>query len=85
MQKSVLLDCETQIERLLANTFENYKSLDEESPSGIRDIFGPIQEVAAPALGPAVKVYCLLHDILSPDGQTMLRSYLKVCPFFSLK
>lgn len=78
LQKSILLDCETQIESLLANVFENYKSLDEESPTGIRDLFGPIQESAAPALAPAVQVYTLLHDILTLDAQTMLRNYLQV-------
>lgn len=81
MQKSILLDCETQIESLLANVFENYKSLDEDSPTGIRDFFGPIEESAAPALAPAVQVYGLLHDILSPDAQSMLRSYLQVLIF----
>ncbi|EOX93622.1 Uncharacterized protein TCM_002512 isoform 1 [Theobroma cacao] len=76
-EKSILLDCETQIESLLANAFENYKSLDEKSPTGLADLFGPTQETAAPALAPAVKVYTLLHDILSPDAQTMLRNYLQ--------
>lgn len=79
LQKTILLDCETQIESLLANVFENYKSLDEESPTGIKDLFGPIQESAAPALAPAVQVYTLLHDILTLEAQTMLRNYLQVC------
>lgn len=76
-EKSILLDCETQIESLLANVFENYKSLDENSPTGLADIFGPMQESAAPALSPAVQVYALLHDILSQDAQIMLRNYLQ--------
>ncbi|KAK8517885.1 hypothetical protein V6N13_128043 [Hibiscus sabdariffa] len=76
-EKSILLGCETQIESLLANAFENYKSLDEKSPTGLADLFGPTQETAAPALAPAVQVYTLLHDILSPDAQTMLRNYLQ--------
>ncbi|XP_037494185.1 uncharacterized protein LOC105643473 [Jatropha curcas] len=76
-EKSLLLDCETQIESLLANVFENYKSLDENSPTGLADLFGPVQESAAPALAPAVEVYILLHDILSQDAQTMLRNYLQ--------
>lgn len=78
LQKNLLLDCETQIESLLANVFENYKSLDEDSPTGLADLFGPMQESAAPALAPAVQVYTLLHDILSLDAQTMLRNYLQV-------
>ncbi|XWS75937.1 hypothetical protein CRYUN_Cryun01aG0134500 [Craigia yunnanensis] len=76
-EKSILLDCETQIESLLANAFENYKSLDEKSPTGLGDLFGPTQETAASALAPAVQVYTLIHDILSPDAQTMLRNYLQ--------
>ncbi|KAJ8748210.1 hypothetical protein K2173_000618 [Erythroxylum novogranatense] len=76
-EKSLLIDSETQIESLLACVFENYKSLDENSPSGLADPFGPIQESAAPALASAVKVYSLLHDILSQDAQNMLRNYLQ--------
>lgn len=78
LQKSLLLDCETQIESLLANVFENYKALDENSPTGLADLFGPVQDSAAPALAPAVEVYTFLHDILSQDAQTMLRNYLQV-------
>ncbi|WCJ37293.1 hypothetical protein M5689_018443 [Euphorbia peplus] len=77
-EKSLLLDCETQIESLLANVFENYKSLDDNSLTGLADIFGPVQESAAPALAPAVEVFILLHDILSQDAQTMLRNYLQI-------
>ncbi|XP_050204995.1 uncharacterized protein LOC126655039 [Mercurialis annua] len=76
-EKTLLLDCETQIESLLANVFENYKSLDETSPTGLANLFGPIEESTAPALAPAVEVYTLLHDILSQDAQTMLRNYLQ--------
>ncbi|CAL5406118.1 unnamed protein product [Camellia sinensis] len=76
-EKSILLDCETQVESLLATVFENYKSLDENSPSGLTDIFGSIPEVAAPALAPSVQVYTLLHDILIQDAQTVLRNYLQ--------
>lgn len=78
LQKSIFLDCETRIESLLAQVFENYKSLDENSPTGLADLFNPMQESAAPSLGEAVKVYTLLHDILSQDAQTMLRNYLQV-------
>ncbi|KAJ0052673.1 hypothetical protein Pint_01782 [Pistacia integerrima] len=73
----MLLDCETQIESLLQNVFENYKSLDENSPTGLADLLGPTQESVAPALASAVQVYCLLHDVLSQDAQTMLRNYLQ--------
>lgn len=78
LQKSIFLDCETRIESLLAQVFENYKSLDENSTTGLADLFNPMQESAAPALSEAVKVYTLLHDILSQDAQTMLRNYLQV-------
>lgn len=74
----MLLDCETQIESLLENVFQNYKSLDENSPTGLADFFVPPKASVAPALAPAVQVYTLLHDILSQDAQTMLRNYLQV-------
>lgn len=77
-QRSILLDCETQIERLLATVFENYKSLDENSPTGLTDHFGPASDSAAPALHPALQVYSSLHDILSTDAQTILQNYLQV-------
>ncbi|KAF7140396.1 hypothetical protein RHSIM_Rhsim06G0182800 [Rhododendron simsii] len=76
-EKSILLDCETQVESLLETVFENYKSLDENSPTGLADTFGFTPEVAAPALAPAVQVFILLHDILSQDAQSMLRNYLQ--------
>lgn len=77
-QRSILLDCETQIERLLATVFENYKSLDENSPTGLTDHFGLASHSAAPALHPALQVYSILHDILSSDAQTILQNYLQV-------
>ncbi|KAB2613417.1 hypothetical protein D8674_035733 [Pyrus ussuriensis x Pyrus communis] len=76
-EKSILLDCENQIESLLANVFENYKSLDEGSPTGFTSSFGPTPDSAAPALAPSVQVYMILHDILTLDAQTMLRNYLE--------
>lgn len=72
------MDCETQIENLLATAFENYKSLDEKSPTGLADVLGPTQEITTPALAPAVEIYILLHDILSPDAQNTLRNYFQV-------
>ncbi|GMG98847.1 hypothetical protein Nepgr_000687 [Nepenthes gracilis] len=76
-EKSILLDCETQVESLLANVFENYKSLDELSPNGLSDMLTPIPERAPLALAPAVQIYTLLHDILTPDAQIVLQNYLQ--------
>ncbi|KAL6330362.1 hypothetical protein AAG906_040290 [Vitis piasezkii] len=76
-EKSILLDCETQVESLLANVFENYKSLDENSPAGLAELFDPTPESAAPALAPAVQIFILLHDILAQEAQTMLRNYFQ--------
>lgn len=58
--------------------FENYKSLDESSPSGIIEVFRPSTGSPAPALLPAVKLYTLLNDILSPEAQLKLCSYFQV-------
>ncbi|XP_052197461.1 uncharacterized protein LOC127804619 isoform X2 [Diospyros lotus] len=65
-----------QVERILALVFENYKSLDESSQLGIIDAFSPATGLAAPALEPALKLYNLLHDILSSEAQ------LKLCRYF---
>lgn len=67
------------MESLLALAFQNYKSLDDNSSTGLSDILSPIPETAAPALAPAVQLYTIIHDILSPDGQALLTSYLQVC------
>ncbi|KAL3838634.1 hypothetical protein ACJIZ3_023225 [Penstemon smallii] len=66
-----------EIEQILTLVFENYKSLDEQSPSGIVDVFGPATGAAAPALDPALKLYKLLHDILSPEIQSKLCRYFQ--------
>ncbi|CAA6670133.1 unnamed protein product [Spirodela intermedia] len=63
-EKSLLLECEAQVENLLATTFKNYKSLDDLSPTGLADT--------------SVQLYTLLHDILSQEGQSMLRKYLQM-------
>ncbi|KAK3010058.1 hypothetical protein RJ639_012648 [Escallonia herrerae] len=76
-EKSILLNCEAQVSSLLANVFENYKSLDENSAAGLADILDPIPQAAGPALAPAVQVFTLLHDILSQDAQIVLRNYLQ--------
>ncbi|XP_042440152.1 uncharacterized protein LOC122025406 isoform X2 [Zingiber officinale] len=77
-ERSILLDCEDQINNLLTTTFENYKSLDELSPTGLSDTFGIILVSAAPALLPAVQIFTLLHDILSQEAQNILRNYLQI-------
>lgn len=82
VQKVILVDCEDQIKKLLRETFENYKSLNEFSLTGLTDSFGPIVDSAAPALGPAVRLFGLLHDVLSPAGQDLLRNYLQASPCF---
>lgn len=71
-ENRILGEVEDQIEQILALVFENYKSLDESLPSGIIDVFRPASGHAAPALQPAVKLYTLLHDILSPEAQNKL-------------
>ncbi|RAL51189.1 hypothetical protein DM860_018215 [Cuscuta australis] len=76
-EKTILLDCETRVESLLADVFQNYKTLDESSPTGLADISSPIADTAAPALAPAVQIYTLLHDVLAQDSQTLLKNYLQ--------
>ncbi|KAH0450822.1 hypothetical protein IEQ34_021514 [Dendrobium chrysotoxum] len=76
-ERSILFDCEDQIKNLLATTFQNYKSLDENSSTGLANFFGPTPETASPALTPAIKLFSLLHDILSQEGQNTLRNYFK--------
>ncbi|XP_024028571.1 uncharacterized protein LOC21391910 [Morus notabilis] len=75
-EKRILADIEDQVKDILALVFENYKSLDESSPSGMMDVFGPASGLVAPALAPAIKLYTLMHDILSPEAQ------LKFCRYF---
>ncbi|KDP29750.1 hypothetical protein JCGZ_18685 [Jatropha curcas] len=78
-ENRILGEVEDQIQQILVLVFENYKSLDELMPSGIMDIFCPATGLAAPALAPAVKLYSLLHDVLSPEAQ------LKFCRYFQMK
>lgn len=78
LQNRILGEIEDQIEQIFALVFENYKSLDESSPSGIMDVFKPATGVVPPALEPAVKLFSLLHDILSPETQNTLYSYFQV-------
>ncbi|KAF3446002.1 hypothetical protein FNV43_RR11180 [Rhamnella rubrinervis] len=77
-ENRVLGETKDQIEQILALVFENYKSLDESSLSGIMEVFRPASGLAAPALEPAVKLYTLLHDILSPEAQNTLCHHFQV-------
>ncbi|GJV34175.1 DNA-directed RNA polymerase III subunit RPC6-like protein [Tanacetum coccineum] len=65
-EKNLLLDCETQMESLLSLDFQNYKSSDENSSTGLSEVLSPIPETAALALASAVQLYTLIHDILTP-------------------
>lgn len=76
-ENRILGEIKDQTEQILALVFENYKSLDESSASGIIDAFRPATGLAAPVLEPAVKLYTLLHDILSPEVQNHLCHYFQ--------
>ncbi|KAL6997388.1 hypothetical protein U1Q18_007515 [Sarracenia purpurea var. burkii] len=76
-ENRILGEIEDQINQILALVFENYKSLDESVPSGLMDVVRPATGVAAPALEPAVKLFILLHDILSPEAQNKLYCYFQ--------
>ena len=78
LKKRLLADIEDQVKDILSLVFENYKSLDESSPTGMMEVFRPASGSVAPALVPAVKLYTLLHDILSPEAQ------LKFCRYFQV-
>ncbi|KAK8930537.1 hypothetical protein KSP39_PZI016983 [Platanthera zijinensis] len=77
-ENRILGEIEEQIERILAMVFQNYKSLDESSPSGLMEVFRPSTGTPAAAFVPAVNLYKLLHDILSPEAQLKLCSYFQV-------
>lgn len=77
-QNRMLLEIKEQIEKILALVFENYKSLDESSPSGIAAVFGSANGFVASALTRSVKLYALLHDVLSSEAQLKLCRYLQV-------
>ncbi|KAJ7547018.1 hypothetical protein O6H91_08G065300 [Diphasiastrum complanatum] len=76
-EKRILGEVEEQVSQLLALVFENYKSLDDSSPSGLSETFVSSLGSAAPALLPAVQIFTLLHDVLSLEAQTMLRNYFQ--------
>lgn len=77
-ENRILGEIEEQIGMILAMVFENYKSLDESSPSGLMEVFRPSTGSPAAAFVPAVNLYKLLHDILSPEAQLKLCSYFQV-------
>ncbi|KAI4337616.1 hypothetical protein L6164_016008 [Bauhinia variegata] len=77
-ENRILGETKDQIEQILTLVFENYKSLDESCFSGITEVFRPASGLAPPALEPAVKLYKLLHDILSPEAQTAFCHYFQV-------
>ncbi|RZC45585.1 hypothetical protein C5167_038542 [Papaver somniferum] len=77
-ENRILGEIEDQLGQILSLAFENYKALDEASLSGMLDVFRPATGSPAPALAPAVKLYSLLHDIVSPDAQSKLCSYFQV-------
>ncbi|ESQ54863.1 hypothetical protein EUTSA_v10024255mg [Eutrema salsugineum] len=76
-ENRILNEIKDQIEQILKLVFENYKSLDESSFSGMTGVVSSATGVPAPALTPAVKLYMLLHDILSPEDQTNLCHYFQ--------
>ncbi|XP_052141879.1 uncharacterized protein LOC127761609 [Oryza glaberrima] len=76
-ENRILGEVEEQIEQTLAMVFENYKSLNESLPSGLVEDFRPPTGLAACALEPAIKLYSLLHDVLSPEAQLRLCGYFQ--------
>ncbi|KAI0499098.1 hypothetical protein KFK09_019999 [Dendrobium nobile] len=77
-ENRILGEMREQIDQVLSLVFENYKSLDESSLSGMAEVFGPPNGNPAPALASAVKLYTLIHDILSPEAQLKLCSYFQI-------
>ncbi|OMO73001.1 hypothetical protein COLO4_27342 [Corchorus olitorius] len=76
-ENRILGEIEEQIQQILIEIFENYKSLDESLPSGMMDVFRAATGSVPPALVPAVKLYGLLHDILSPEIQQKFCGYFQ--------
>uniref|UniRef100_A0A1J3H0H0 Uncharacterized protein n=1 Tax=Noccaea caerulescens TaxID=107243 RepID=A0A1J3H0H0_NOCCA len=75
-ENRLLGEIDEQIQQILASAFENYKSLDELSFSGMKDVFESATGTPAPAVESAVKLYGLLNDVLTPEAQ------LKLCRYF---
>ncbi|XP_013636424.1 PREDICTED: uncharacterized protein LOC106342128 [Brassica oleracea var. oleracea] len=77
-ENRILNEIKDQTEQILKLVFENYKSLDESSFSGLKAVVSSATGVPAPALAPAVKLYMLLHDVLCPEDQTNLCHYFQL-------
>lgn len=77
-QKRILGEVSDKVEEVLALVFENYKSLDETLLSGLTAGFKSATGIVPPAIAPAIKLYGLLHDILSPEAR------LRFCKFFQV-
>lgn len=77
-QNRLLGEIDEQTQQILASAFENYKSLDELSFSGMKDVFESAMGTPAPAIESAVKLYGLLNDVLTPEAQ------LKLCRYFQV-
>ncbi|XP_075655804.1 uncharacterized protein LOC142625932 [Castanea sativa] len=77
-ENRILGEIEDKVQQIIKLVFENYKLLDESSPSGMMDDFKPATRMIPPALIPAVKLYGLLHDVLNPEAQ------LKLCRYFQV-
>ncbi|VVB18127.1 unnamed protein product [Arabis nemorensis] len=75
-ENRLLGEIDEQTQQILASAFENYKSLDELSFSGMKDVFESATGTPAPAIESAVKLYGLLNDVLTPEAQ------LKLCRYF---
>ncbi|GJV25035.1 hypothetical protein Tco_1377730 [Tanacetum coccineum] len=76
-ENQILGQIKEQIEKTLAVVFKNYKSLDENSPTGMIDVFRRATVEAPPVLEHAVKLYKLTNDILSLEAQKKLHSYFE--------
>ena len=68
-----------KVEEILALVFENYKSLDESSLSGLADVSNSATGLVAPAIAPAIKLYGIQHDLQSPEVRR------KFCKFFQVQ
>ncbi|XP_050385158.1 uncharacterized protein LOC126801747 [Argentina anserina] len=78
LENHMLVKILDQVNQTLALVFENYKSLEEDSPSGMTNVFKPASGLVPPSLVPAIQLYSLLHDVLSPEAQMKLCRYFRV-------